>query len=557
MKSQLRLFYIPFFMFLLATSIIAQTNTGTITLHTSDLYIYSDGSWVKSYVINVTPNTPIKINYTLNSYDYLSIYTIDNNLFQPLVSISQPTNGSQSCTFISTTGKFYFDCCYGWNGMYCDPIFSLTYAIDPNYTTNSTYNGKDAIIAGKMGIGTSLPREKLDVNGSAIINERLAIGTTVSSDKKVILNNITDTYSLYSYTYKYTTSSIYGLYSNAYNPIGNIYGIYSTVSGQTGKKWAGYFTGGDLAVMSGNMGIGVDNPQGILQVRGTYDNSWIYFSSNAGMNSTKYKPKVGYGLAFTWNYSGGAEESIINYSGSSNARLDFTSWDGTNLSTEMTLKKGRLGIGTTTPQAKLDVGSFIDNGQLGTVFGRLSEGNPTGDGTYLGVKGYGTQPANYNGKSFSIEHHFWGQTNSSINFFRGSSTTGGYVTFNTDNNSEKMRINANGNVSIGTTDADPTGAMLTVKGKIHANEVIIDVLYPIVPDFVFHPSYNLMPLSQVEQYVKTNSHLPEIPSAGEISKNGLSIGEMQNKLLQKVEELTLYVIEQQKEIELLKKQVGK
>jgi len=192
------------------------------------------------------------------------------------------------------------------------------------------------------------------------------------------------------------------------------------------------------------MGIGVDNPQGILQVRGVYDNSWIYFSSNAGMSSTKYKPKVTYGLAFTWNYSGGDGESIINYSGGSTSRLDFTSFDGTNLTTEMTLKKGRLGIGTTIPDQAL-----------------------------------------------------------------------------------------------------------TVKGKIHAEEVIVDLAVP--ADFVFHPSYNLMPLNQVEQYVKTNSHLPEIPSAAEISKNGMSMGEMQNKLLQKIEELTLYVIEQQKEIELLKK----
>ena len=57
-----------------------------------------------------------------------------------------------------------------------------------------------------------------------------------------------------------------------------------------------------------------------------------------------------------------------------------------------------------------------------------------------------------------------------------------------------------------------------------------------------------MPLNQVEQYVNTNSHLPEMPSAAEVSKNGLNMGEMQNKLLQKVEELTLYMIDQQKTI---------
>jgi hypothetical protein len=107
-----------------------------------------------------------------------------------------------------------------------------------------------------------------------------------------------------------------------------------------------------------------------------------------------------------------------------------------------------------------------------------------------------------------------------------------------------------GNVGIGTTIPDQK---LTVKGKIHAEEVIVDLNVP-VADYVFKPNYKLMPLPEVEQFVKANSHLPEIPSATEISKNGLSMGEMQNKLLQKVEELTLYVIELKKEIETMKKQ---
>jgi len=100
----------------------------------------------------------------------------------------------------------------------------------------------------------------------------------------------------------------------------------------------------------------------------------------------------------------------------------------------------------------------------------------------------------------------------------------------------------NGNVGIGTTIPDQK---LTVKGKIHAEEVIVDLNVP-VADYVFKPTYKLMPLPEVEQFVKTNSHLPEIPSATEITKNGLSMGEMQNKLLQKVEELTLYAIQQDK-----------
>jgi len=99
-----------------------------------------------------------------------------------------------------------------------------------------------------------------------------------------------------------------------------------------------------------------------------------------------------------------------------------------------------------------------------------------------------------------------------------------------------------GNIGIGTTNPDQK---LTVKGKIHAEEVIVDLNVP-VADYVFHPTYKLMPLNQVEQYVKTNNHLPEIPSASEVAKNGMNMGEMQNKLLQKVEELTLYAIEQDK-----------
>jgi len=66
-----------------------------------------------------------------------------------------------------------------------------------------------------------------------------------------------------------------------------------------------------------------------------------------------------------------------------------------------------------------------------------------------------------------------------------------------------------------------------------------------------------MPLHEVEQYVKENSHLPEIPSETEVKQNGLNMGEMQNKLLQKVEELTLYIIEQQKQINQLKQELKK
>ena len=127
-----------------------------------------------------------------------------------------------------------------------------------------------------------------------------------------------------------------------------------------------------------------------------------------------------------------------------------------------------------------------------------------------------------------------------------------FYTRKSQNMVERVKINQDGNVSIGNSTTTPTAELLTVFGVVHAKEVRVDLTGSLA-DFVFHPSYSLMPLQQVEAFVKTNSHLPEMPSAAEISKNGLSMGEMQNKLLQKIEELTLYVIEQQKQIEELKR----
>jgi trimeric autotransporter adhesin len=74
-------------------------------------------------------------------------------------------------------------------------------------------------------------------------------------------------------------------------------------------------------------------------------------------------------------------------------------------------------------------------------------------------------------------------------------------------------------------------------------------------DFVFNKDYSLMPLDKVEEFVKDNKHLPAIPTQKEVNSDGIDLASMDAKLLQKVEELTLYVIQQQKEIDELKKQI--
>ena len=108
-----------------------------------------------------------------------------------------------------------------------------------------------------------------------------------------------------------------------------------------------------------------------------------------------------------------------------------------------------------------------------------------------------------------------------------------------------------GKVGIGTIEEDP-GFNLTVKGKIHTQEVKVDLDGIIAPDYVFDEDYELKTLSQVQKYIAKMGHLPNIPSAEEMNNNGLNLKEMNLKLLEKIEELTLYTIEQDKTIKTLK-----
>lgn len=114
---------------------------------------------------------------------------------------------------------------------------------------------------------------------------------------------------------------------------------------------------------------------------------------------------------------------------------------------------------------------------------------------------------------------------------------------------ERMRITPEGNVGIGTIN--PT-SKLEVAGTIRAKEVKIEATG--WADFVFSKDYDLPKLSEVEKHINDKQHLPGIPSEKEVLENGVNVVDMQARLLQKVEELTLYVIEQNKEIQVLKEE---
>lgn len=107
---------------------------------------------------------------------------------------------------------------------------------------------------------------------------------------------------------------------------------------------------------------------------------------------------------------------------------------------------------------------------------------------------------------------------------------------------ERIKVTAGGNVGFGT--ANPQ-YKVTVEGAIGARDVI--VTNQVWPDYVFRAGYRLRPLSEVSRFIEANGHLPDIPTEAEVKEKGVSLGDMQAKLLAKVEELTLHMIQQEKE----------
>ncbi len=123
------------------------------------------------------------------------------------------------------------------------------------------------------------------------------------------------------------------------------------------------------------------------------------------------------------------------------------------------------------------------------------------------------------------------------------------------NGANRIYVHNNGNVSIGTSVV-ATGFRVSINGKLMCEELQVK-LQNTWPDYVFNRGYKLESIYSLENYIKINRRLPGIPSAKEMDKKGIGVGEMQRLQMQKIEELTLYVIQLKKEIDDLKKELKK
>jgi hypothetical protein len=201
-------------------------------------------------------------------------------------------------------------------------------------------------------------------------------------------------------------------------------------------------------------------------------------------------------------------------------------WNGTN----PVYFSGNVGMGTNSPSI-----------WFGTKTFEMVDPRPVLKMTATGSNGLSTLVFTHNGVSTSEhtgEFHFnyqFNPTTNALSLFRFTAYPVGEI----------MALRADGNVGIGTMNPD---ARLAVKGTIHAQEVKVDLSVP-GPDYVFEEDYNLTSLKDLEAYIALHKHLPEVPSAQEMEANGLYLKEMNMLLLKKVEELTLHLIQLEKNLE--------
>ncbi|TKG91590.1 hypothetical protein EYV94_21435 [Puteibacter caeruleilacunae] len=206
------------------------------------------------------------------------------------------------------------------------------------------------------------------------------------------------------------------------------------------------------------------------------------------------------------------------------------------------LKGGNIGIGTSNPAAKLEIeSSGADYNGAPTLAVR----DLTSRGTMF------LESVTDNATDFVFKNNgagrVWLSSRSSYNGYEFNIYT------NPDGGSAPevmaMTIKQNGNIGIGT--GNPGTHKLAVDGTIGAREIKVEA--GAWSDFVFNKDYKLKGLEEVDNFIRQNNHLPDIPSEKEVLENGIQLGEMDAKLLQKIEELTLYMIEMNKEMKSLKR----
>ncbi len=256
-----------------------------------------------------------------------------------------------------------------------------------------------------------------------------------------------------------------------------------------------------------------------------------------GFTSPSYKLDVNGNARTVGNFI--AEDGYIQIKSTTDSKLwnmQYSSGTGRLLFLESGVERvilqngGNVGIGETFPAEKLHVNgnTMIDgDATLNTV-------NPT-----------------IQLQNSDVNKGFIQLSGDNIRIGTNSGNTVGKFVIRT-NGGDRVFVDESGNVNIGS-QTDAPGYKLRVDGKMICEEVKVK-LSTAWPDYVFDEKHKLMTIGELSKFIRQNKHLPNIPSAKEIESNGMEVGDMQKRMMEKIEELTLYIISLQQQIDNLKKE---
>lgn len=321
---------------------------------------------------------------------------------------------------------------------------------------------------------------------------------------------------------------------------------------------------------NGEMGLGTKDPQGRLDISSYNGDNLVIDDADGIIQFTQ--PAIGGSIKRGFIQLSNTDDLRIGTnSGSSSGKIILRTNGNDQVAVTGT---GEVGIGTITPLAKLNIptGEDADLTAANNGYIMLGAGSTTSlllDNNEIMVRSNYTTPGtlsiqndggqvnigaktviNTDGEALALNGN-----NPQMNFYQNGvfksfinqSNGGLYMGVNGGN----LRLDATGQIAIGGVVAAASGYKLTVTGKVICEELKVK-LSGAWPDYVFANDYKLKSLTELEKFIVVNKHLPNIPSAGEIEKNGMEVGDMQKKMMEKIEELTLYIIDLQKQVNELK-----